>query len=174
MQPPLMQERDWARSWLWQQTTQQFKRLEEEKAQLTCHLPLVPSSNQKGDEVHRCNTTARWRARRQGRALSAISATSHITSTETLQHQPSPDHGAAQAGLRSTDRPVTVPGGRVDRSAAHIRPTSPGLAPERDRLMRARLSAQVVLTSQASSQSRIYHCLLQSKVVGILTLVRGK
>ena len=31
------------------------------------------------------------------------------------------------------------PGGGLNRRAAHVRPTSPGLAPERDRLMRAGL-----------------------------------
>lgn len=33
--------------------TQCFKRLEEEKVQLSHHLPLAPSSNQRGDEVQR-------------------------------------------------------------------------------------------------------------------------
>lgn len=40
----------------------------------------------------------------------------------------------------------SVQGGSLDRCAAHIGPTSPGRAPEGDRLMWAGLSAQVVQT----------------------------
>lgn len=38
---------------------QRFKRLQEEKTQLSHHLLLTPSSSQRGDEVHRYNTFMR-------------------------------------------------------------------------------------------------------------------
>lgn len=39
-----------------------FRRLEEEKAQLCCHLPLAQS---RGGKARCCNATLRWRTRRQ-------------------------------------------------------------------------------------------------------------
>ena len=82
--------------------------LEEEKAQLSRHLLRVLSSNQRGDEVHRHNAMAKRRVRRQGRALLAptASATSHTTSTETLQHWAYRDRGAAESAAKSAYRPL--------------------------------------------------------------------
>ncbi|XP_042270481.1 olfactory receptor 52I2-like [Thunnus maccoyii] len=70
--------------------TQCFNRLKEEKAQLSHHLPLAPSSNQRGNNMRHRNVTARRRVRRQARApaASTASATSNTTSTESLQPRP--------------------------------------------------------------------------------------
>ena len=85
--------------WSISSVTQHFKRLEEEKVQLSRHPLLTPSSGQRENKVHPYNTTARRRACWQGRALPAptAAAISQTTSTETPQHWCSRNRGAAHA-----------------------------------------------------------------------------
>ena len=72
-------------------------------------------------------------------------------------HRDDPDVGGP-----TMDHPSSlggpVPGGGLNMRAANTGPTSPGLAPERDRLMRAGLSTQVVQNIQVARVGSTIAC----------------
>ena len=74
----------------------------------------------------------------------------------------SPSTGAPDVGIPALVHAPSVggsvPGGGLNRCTAHIRPTTPGFAPERDRLMWAGLSTEIVQTIQAAGSGSTIAC----------------
>lgn len=88
--------------------TQRLKRLEEEKAQLSRHLPLAAAAKQKGEvKLPRRNATARRRERRQRRGFSAADppADPQPPPAERPLQRPERDSSAPRSTARSTPRP---------------------------------------------------------------------
>lgn len=97
--------------------TPRFRRLEEEKAQLSRHLPLAHG---KGSELRRCNATLRRRARRQARSPLSSSPATQGGSTDAPRPPRDIPHrrGDLHRGQRSSlDPPASLPvaGGRSGR-----------------------------------------------------------